>query len=452
MKSSLKITATLLFYFSICWAKAIEERYTEASLKIIAEAMSDSTAFNRLSYLCDTFGPRLSGSKNLEDAIDWIIREMKYDGLQNVVGERVRVPVWLRGKESVTLLRPFEKEMEILGVGGSIGTPKSGITSDVIVVRDFSELEQKKNQVKGKVVLFNVDYSNYGDVLKYRYSGASEAAKYGARGSLLRSITPWSVHTPNTGLLAYNNGLKKIPYASLTVEDAMMMQRLYDRGQKITIKMQMSSKLVSDRWSRNIIAELRGSTYPDEIVLLGGHIDSWDVGQGAHDDAGGCLASWEAVRLIKKLNFKPKRTIRCVLWTNEENGGRGSIAYRDMHLDELDKHIVTIVSDKGVFAPEGFDFSGSAKAKKVIEKISMLMKPINANKLTENGRNSDVLILNDEGIPSLSLFVDNPKYFWYHHSPADTFDKVDFHEFNKCVSALSIMAYVIADLNSPLLR
>ena len=450
MKSSLKITATLLFYFSICWAKAIEERYTEASLKIIAEAMSDSTAFNRLSYLCDTFGPRLSGSKNLEDAIDWIIREMKYDGLQNVVGERVRVPVWLRGKESVTLLRPFEKEMEILGVGGSIGTPKSGITSDVIVVRDFSELEQKKNQVKGKVVLFNVDYSNYGDVLKYRYSGASEAAKYGARGSLLRSITPWSVHTPNTGLLAYNNGLKKIPYASLTVEDAMMMQRLYDRGQKITIKMQMSSKLVSDRWSRNIIAELRGSTYPDEIVLLGGHIDSWDVGQGAHDDAGGCLASWEAVRLIKKLNFKPKRTIRCVLWTNEESGGRGSVAYRDMHLDELDKHIVTIVSDKGVFAPEGFDFSGSAKAKKVIEKISMLMKPINANKLTENGRNSDVLILNDEGIPSLSLFVDNPKYFWYHHSPADTFDKVDFHEFNKCVSALSIMAYVIADLNSPL--
>ena len=450
MKSSLKITATLLFYFSICWAKAIEERYTEASLKIIAEAMSDSTAFNRLSYLCDTFGPRLSGSKNLEDAIDWIIREMKYDGLQNVVGERVRVPVWLRGKESVTLLRPFEKEMEILGVGGSIGTPKSGITSDVIVVKDFGELEQKKNQVKGKVVLFNVDYSNYGDVLKYRYSGASEAAKYGARGSLLRSITPWSVHTPNTGLLAYNNGLKKIPYASLTVEDAMMMQRLYDRGQKITIKMQMSSKLVSDRWSRNIIAELRGSTYPDEIVLLGGHIDSWDVGQGAHDDAGGCLASWEAVRLIKKLNFKPKRTIRCVLWTNEESGGRGSVAYRDMHLDELDKHIVTIVSDKGVFAPEGFDFSGSAKAKKVIEKISMLMKPINANKLTENGRNSDVLILNDEGIPSLSLFVDNPKYFWYHHSPADTFDKVDFHEFNKCVSALSIMAYVIADLNSPL--
>ena len=450
MKSSLNIASVLLFYFSICWAKAIEKRYTEASLKIIAEAMSDSTAFNRLSYLCDTFGPRLSGSKNLEDAIDWIIREMKYDGLQNVVGERVRVPVWLRGKESVTLLRPFEKEMEILGVGGSIGTPKSGITSDVIVVRDFIELEQKKNQVKGKVVLFNVDYSNYGDVLKYRYSGASEAAKYGARGSLLRSITPWSVHTPNTGLLAYNNGLKKIPYASLTVEDAMMMQRLYDRGQKMTIKMQMSSKLVSDRWSRNIIAELRGSTYPDEIVLLGGHIDSWDVGQGAHDDAGGCLASWEAVRLIKKLNFKPKRTIRCVLWTNEENGGRGSIAYRDMHLDELDKHIVTIVSDKGVFAPEGFDFSGSAKAKKVIEKISMLMKPINANKLTENGRNSDVLILNDEGIPSLSLFVDNPKYFWYHHSPADTFDKVDFHEFNKCVSALSIMAYVIADLNSPL--
>jgi len=187
-------------------------------------------------------------------------------------------------------------------------------------------------------------------------------------------------------------------------------------------------------------------------VVVGGHIDSWDVGQGAHDDGGACIASWEVLRLIKELGLKPKRTIRCVLWTNEENGSRGSHAYRDMHMDELDKHVVAIESDAGVFAPKGFGFTGSKEARNIVENIHELLKPIKANDITDWGRAADVAPLNDEGIPVMSLNVESSKYFWYHHTAADTFDKVDFHEFNKCIAAMAIMAFVIADLETPLPR
>ena len=446
------IIIKIILLLSIGFSKTIKEEYTDISLRIISKALSDSTAYNRLAYVCDNFGPRLSGSKNLEDAINWIIKEMKKDSLNNVSGERVKVPVWIRGQESVKLIRPFKKQMEILGLGGSVSTPKAGITADVIVVKDFDELNRKRNDIIGKIVLFNAEFKTYGETVKYRYSGASEAAKYGARGSLIRSIGPWSMNTPHTGVMAYDDEYKKIPHAALTMEDAMMMQRIYDRGDRITVKMKMDAKMGSDRWSRNVISQINGSMYPDEIIVVGGHIDSWDVGQGAHDDAGGCIASWEALRLIKELGLKPKRTIRCVLWTNEENGGKGSVAYRDMHLDELNKHIVAIESDGGVFAPEGFGFTGSDKAKKIIDQIHDLMKPIKANFLSEGGRAADIATLNDEGIPVLSLKVDNSKYFWYHHTSADTFDKVDYYEFNKCVAALAIIAFVIADLDEPLPR
>ena len=214
----------------------------------------------------------------------------------------------------------------------------------------------------------------------------------------------------------------------------------------------MEAKTVGDRWSRNIISEIRGYERPDEIVVVGGHIDSWDVGQGAHDDGGACIASWEVLRLIKDLGLKPKRTIRCVLWTNEENGSRGNIAYRDMHMDELDKHIVAIESDAGVFAPKGFGFTGSIEAKKIVKSIHELLKPIKANEVTDWGRAADVAPLNDEGIPVMSLNVESSKYFWYHHTAADTFDKVDFLEFNKCIAAMAIMAFVIADMEDPLPR
>ena len=448
----MKIILVAAVMLSHSFGESIKSKYEETSLKIISKSLTDSTAYNRLGYMCDTFGPRLSGSKNLENAIKWILKEMNSDGFENVRGEKVPVPTWIRGKESATLLSPFKKELSMLGLGGSISTPRGGLKAEVIVVNNWDELESRSNEVPSKIVLFNAPFTSYGETVAYRYSGASAAAKHGAVASLIRSIGPWSMNTPHTGVMAYDDDVQKIPHAALTMEDAMMLSRIHDRGDKIIVKLDMNARMVADRWSHNVLGEIKGSIYPDEVVVVGGHIDSWDVGQGAQDDGGGCIASWEAVRLIQELGLKPKRTIRCVLWTNEENGGQGNKGYRDMHMDEMDKHVLAIESDGGVFSPKGFGFSGNDSARKIVEEIHALMKPIGANTISEGGRAADVAPLNDEGVPVMSLKVDGSKYFWYHHTNADTFDKVDFNEFNRCVAAIAIMAYVVADLDEPLPR
>ncbi len=448
----MKIILIIAVMLSQSFGESIKSKYVETSLKIISKSLTDSTAYNRLGYMCDTFGPRLSGSKNLENAINWILKEMNNDGLENVKGEKVAVPTWIRGKESATLLSPFKKELSMLGLGGSIATPRGGLKAEVIVVNDWDELESRSNEVPGKIVLFNAPFTSYGETVAYRYSGASAAAKHGAVASLIRSIGPWSMNTPHTGVMAYKDDVKKIPHAALTMEDAMMLSRIHDRNDKIIVKLDMNARMVADRWSRNVLGEIKGSIYPEEVVVVGGHIDSWDVGQGAHDDGGGCIVSWEVLRLIKELGLKPKRTIRCVMWTNEENGGKGNKGYRDMHMDEMDKHVLAIESDGGVFSPKGFGFSGSNSARNIVEEIHELMKPIGANTISEGGRAADVAPLNDEGVPVMSLKVDGSKYFWYHHTNADTFDKIDFNEFNRCIAAMAIMAYVVADLDEPLPR
>ena len=448
----MKIILIVALMLSQSFGESIKSKYVDTSLKIISKSLTDSTAYNRLGYMCDTFGPRLSGSKNLENAINWILKEMKSDGLENVRGEKVAVPTWIRGKESATLLSPFKKELSMLGLGGSIATPRGGLKAEVIVVNDWDELESRSNEVPGKIVLFNAPFTSYGETVAYRYSGASAAAKHGAVASLIRSIGPWSMNTPHTGVMAYNDDVQKIPNAALTMEDAMMLSRIHDRGNKIIVKLDMNARMVADRWSHNVLGEIKGSIYPEEVVVVGGHIDSWDVGQGAHDDGGACIASWEVLRLIKELGLKPKRTIRCVMWTNEENGGKGNKGYRDMHLDEMDKHVLAIESDGGVFSPKGFGFSGNDSAREIVEEIHELMKPIGANTISDGGRAADVAPLNDEGVPVMSLKVDGSKYFWYHHTDADTFDKIDFNEFNRCIAAMAIMAYVVADLDEPLPR
>ena len=446
-----KFISTVLFILIIN-ANSIPEKYQDIAEKLVSASLADTSAYNRLAYLCDTFGPRLSGSKNLENAIDWILKEMEKDNLSNVHGEKVKVPVWIRGKESAKLIKPFVKDLSILGLGGSIGTRRTGIRGEVIVVDSFEELNEHKDEVKDKLVLYNAAFTNYGETVQYRYKGAQAAAKYGAIASLIRSVGPWSMNTPHTGVMAYTDTIPEIPHAALTIEDAMMLRRIHDRGDKIILELKMEAKTGADRNSRNVVAELPGSEFPEEIVVLGGHIDSWDVGQGAHDDAGGCLAAWNAVKLIKKLGLQPRRTLRVVMWTNEENGGRGNKAYRDTHMGELDNHVAAIESDAGVFKPQGFGFSGSLEAMEIVSEIGQLLNSIDADEITEGGRAADVAPLNDEGVPVMSLKVDGSKYFWYHHTNADTFDKVEQDELNRCVSAMAIMAFVLADLNEPLPR
>ena len=264
-----KIVIPILLCTSLSFSDNIKEKYMDVSLRIISQALSDSTAYDRLAYLCDTFGPRLSGSKNLENSINWILMEMKKDGLDKVQGQRVRVPSWIRGKESIRLLRPFNRELAMLGLGSSVSTPRSGITADVVVVNDYDDLEKNSDDVKGKIVLYNVPFTTYGETVSYRYSGASRAAKYGAVASLIRSIGSWSMNTPHTGNMSYDKKEKKIPTAALTMEDAMMLGRLYDRGERITMRLDMEAKMAGDRWSRNVVSQINGTLYLRGRVNLG---------------------------------------------------------------------------------------------------------------------------------------------------------------------------------------
>ena len=211
-------------------------------------------------------------------------------------------------------------------------------------------------------------------------------------------------------------------------------------------------RFADDAPSQNVMGEIIGSEYPNEVIVLGGHIDSWDVGQGAHDDGGGCVASWQAVKLIKDLGLKPKRTIRAVMWTNEENGLRGGNAYRDAHFDELDNHILAMESDAGVFKPSGFGFSGPDESLKILQDIGTLLYRIDSGKITKGGGGADIGPIMREGVPGMGLKVDGSRYFWYHHTNADTFDKVDKDEFNRCVASMAVMAYVVADMDMKLPR
>jgi len=454
------LTLFYIIFLSSCTIKdsssialgEIAKKHKKNADLIINRSMADSQGYDRLGEMLDTFGPRLSGSTNLEKTLEWIKDEMAKDGLENVHGEDVMVPKWVRGKESATMTSPWKKELDILGLGGSVGTGTMGVKGEVLVVSSFDDLKVKSSMAKGKIILYNVPFTTYGETVQYRYRGASEAAKVGGIASLIRSVGPYSMNTPHTGTSAYEDGVKKIPHAALTLEDAAMMGRMSARGLKIKVSLYMEAKSLGDVLSQNVMGEIVGSEYPDEVIVLGGHIDSWDAGQGAHDDGGGCVAAWQAVKLIKDLGLKPKRTIRAVMWTNEENGLRGGEAYRDEHFNQLDNYILAMESDAGVFKPSGFGFTGSDEAFKILQDIGTLLKRIESGVITKGGGGADIGPIMREGVPGMGLKVDGSKYFWYHHTEADTFDKVDKDEFNRCVATMAVMAYVVADMDDRLPR
>jgi carboxypeptidase Q len=433
-------------------AQSVADSYRAAADRLIDAALADTSAFARLTELVDRFGPRLSGSETLERAIDWILDQMRADGLANVRGEAVMVPHWVRGEESARLVSPIARELPMLGLGGSVGTPAAGITAEVLVVGSFDELQQRAGDARGRIVLFDVPFTNYGHTVQYRVNGANAAARVGAVAALIRSVTPYSMQTPHTGTMSYEDGVPRIPTAALTVEDAMLLRRMQDRGEPIVVTLTMGARTLPDAASRNVVAELRGRELPDEVVVLGGHIDSWDVGQGAMDDAGGSVAAWEAVRLMQRLGLRPRRTVRVVLWTNEENGLRGATAYRDQHRAAIDDHVLAIESDAGVFKPSGFGFGGSDAAYDVVREIGTLLDRIGAGTIERGGGGADIGPLMQLGVPGAGLNVDGTRYFWYHHTDADTIDKLDLREFNECVAAMAVLAYVVADMPQRLPR
>lgn len=423
----------------------ISSKYSVVADKILKETSKDSSSWDKMAYLCDSFGPRFSGSKNLENALDWIHSQMKKDGLENVRKEEVMVPHWERGKEYCTMNKPWKHKMPMLGLGGSIATPKEGITAPVLVVSGREELNERKDEAKGKIVVYNMPFKNYGQAVQYRVHGASWAAAYGAVASLIRSVSPKGMNIPHTGSMRYADSIKKIPHAAITMEDAAMLHRMQKRGQAPEITLYMEAQTLPDVLSYNVIGELKGSEKPEEIIVIGGHVDSWDSGMGAHDDASGCISTWEALRIMKKLGLRPKRTIRAVMFANEENGVRGGKEYFDKHKDE--KHVLAFEFDSGVFPPGELGFRGPDSLFNILKAMEPVLKKVNNIRVNKGGWGVDISYLTRAGVPSLSLNTDDEgRYFLYHHGPADTVDKIDPKDFNECIAAIAIAVYIYADL------
>jgi len=421
------------------------ENYRGDARKLTELAQSSDFAWRRLAEVTDTFGPRFSGTEPLERAIDWAVAEMKKDGLENVRKEPVMVPKWVRGRESLDLVEPVRQPLAMLGLGNSVGTPAAGLEGEVLVVKDFDELTAKAADAKGRIVLFNAIFTNYGATVVYRRNGPSRAAALGATAVIIRSVGPAGLRTPHTGATVYDEAQPKIPAAAISAEDADRFQRLADRGVRIRMKLSMEAHFDPDAQSYNVVAEWRGRELPDEIVVVGGHFDSWDVGAGASDDAGGCIVTWEALRLMKSLGLRPRRTVRVVLFTNEENGLRGGNAYRDQHAGELKNHVALLESDGGVFDPDGFGFTGPDDARATVSAIAGLLKGLGASTVAASGGGADIGPAAEAAkIPMLSHNVKGD-YFLIHHTQADTIARITPKQVSDNAAAIAVMAYVLAD-------
>ena len=439
--------------------EGLDFRYRDAAEKIIKATLRENESYAKLQELCDDIGHRLSGSPELEKAVAWAQESMRKDGQENVRAEPVMVPKWTRGRESLQLIAPRSDALAMLGLGMSVGTPPGGLTASVIVVADEAELEAKGDKARGKIILFNNPMptydpekgSGYGTAVRFRHKGAQLAAQYGAVGCLVRSVTANSLRSPHTGAMSYGDAETKVPAAAVSIEDAEMISRLFERGTDVRVKLYMEAKYHGEVESANVIGELRGREKPEEVVVIGGHLDAWDAGQGAHDDGTGCVMAMEAINVLRKLNMIPRRTIRVVLWTNEENGLAGGKEYARAHAEELKNHVAAIESDSGGFAPRGFSVECADKSRqeagaRQLEQIICLLGSIGVNRISQGHSGADISPMKEAGVMLMGLSVEGSKYFDYHHSHADTLDKVDPKELSQCTAAMAVMSYVLADM------
>ena len=442
-------------------------RYKPTADRLIAASLADTEGYARLAFLTDRIGKRLSGSDPLTRATTWAAEAMRDAGLQTVTMQPVMVPHWVRGAESASITAPVTKPLHMLGLGMSVGTPDGGITAPIVVVPDFATLDRLgRAGIAGKIVVFNAPYKGYGQTVMYRTAGPSRAAALGAVAVLVRSITPLAMQTPHTGTTVYDPAQPKIPAAAISIEDALLLDRLAQNG-PVTVHLEMAAQQLPYAPSFNIYGDLPGSEHPEQIVDVGGHIDSWDVGQGAQDDGSGITAALAAAALIHKLDLHPKRTIRVVFWVNEENGGAGGKAYLAALGDKVKDHVAAIEMDGGAEQPTGYGYgasgfsfratpNGPPPAPKLtaaeqhslteLQQIATLLTPVGANTVKAGGGGSDISPLMGAGVPGLGEMTTAAHYFDWHHTEADTLDKVDPQDFRKNVASLAVMTYILADM------
>jgi hypothetical protein len=460
MKRSVSAVSCALAALSTLFAadpRAILSPETRGSaVRLREQAFAGSRAADWARALNDQVGPRLAGSPGDREAVAWALATLKAQGFANVRAEKVKVPVWQRGIETGEVTAPYSQKLTLTALGGSVATPEGGLEAEVLEFDSYEAMEAKPTAVQGKIVFFNkkmkraVDGSGYGPAVAFRGSGPARAGKLGAAGVLIRSAGTDNERLPHTGMTRYDAAVPKIPAAALSIPDAELLERLIQLGKPVRVRFTLTCRALPEAESANVIGEIVGREKPDEIVLLGAHLDSWDLGTGALDDAAGCGIVIEAARLIGQMRVKPRRTVRVVLFANEESGLAGAIAYAKEHAAELPRHAAAIEADSGTGRPLGLAWNAGPNALPVLTEIAEILSDIGAGELFPGGHGgADISRLVTAGVPLFGLQQDASRYFDYHHTANDTFDKIEPEALDRATAATAVFAYVAAETPEP---
>jgi carboxypeptidase Q len=451
----MKIILVLLFA-TISVAVVSGQNQDESTIKKIFDTeLTQGKSYNMLEYLSLNIGARLSGSPGAAAAVEWT-RHVMSDFADSVKLQPVLVPHWVRGQKEIARIVNSKKrgtlDVNVCALGGSVGTGPAGITAGVIEVKNFDELKQLGSKtIQGKIVFFNrpMDpskinvFAAYSAAVDQRAAGPSEAAKYGAAGVIVRSMGVNQEDYPHTGGLKYAANIPKIPAVAISTRHADFLSQLLKEEKDLQFYFETHCETLADAPSFNVIGEIRGSEFPDEIIVVSGHLDSWDLAQGAHDDGAGCVQAMETLRLFTIMGYKPKRTIRAVMYMNEENGLRGGLEYARQAELKKEKHIAAMESDRGGFTPRGFSMTASDSVTAKIQSWKPLLAPYGLTDFDQEGGGADIGPLEKQGAALIGYLPDSQRYFSQHHTVEDTFDKVDKRELELGTASMAALIYLI---------
>ena len=446
-------TIFFLIFSKILVAQSVVENNIQV---LFQKSLTEGKSYEWLDHLSNKIGGRLSGSLNLQRAIEWSKSELENLGLDKVYLQPVMVPKWIRGTFEYANIESSPGNtinVPVCALGGSISTPLGGLRAKVIEVKSFDELSKRKNEVNGKIVFFNrpmrSDFVNtfdaYSDAVDQRTKGAEIASKLGAVGVIVRSLNLKLDDQPHTGTMSYGNLplTKRIPAASISTNGAELLSSMLSLNKNLKFYLKQNCKNLPDVKSFNVIGEIKGSKYPDEIMVVGAHLDSWDLGDGAHDDGAGVVQSMEVARLLKKINYKPKRTLRIVLFINEENGQRGAAKYNEESKIKKENHVFAIESDTGGFSPSGFSIDSNEEKFKIIEKWSIYFKPYLIHHFEKGRSGADISFLKNKNNVLVGFRTDSQRYFEYHHSENDVFSSINKRELELGAASIASLVYLV---------
>jgi hypothetical protein len=448
------IFLSLLLFISVAtFAQTTEEN----TIKMLFDTeLAKGESYQMLEHLATKIGPRLSGSPGAAAAVEWSRHVMKEYEFDSVWLQPVMVPHWVRGQKEEARIVNSKKlgtvAVNICALGGSVGTGPNGVGAQVVEVKSFDELKQLgASHVKGKIVFFNrpMDptkintFAAYVGAVNQRGQGASEAAKYGAVAVVVRSMGSNIEDYPHTGGMQYAPNIPQIPAVAISTKHAELLSKLLKDDPGLQFYIETHCEMLEDAPSFNVIGELKGTDQPNEIIVVSGHLDSWDLAQGAHDDGAGCVQAIEVLRLFKTIGYRPKRTIRAVMYMNEENGLRGGLKYAELAEKNKEKHIAAMESDRGGFTPRGFSMTASDSEKARIRSWKPLLEPYGLSDFGQEGGGADIGPLAKQNVALIGFLPDSQRYFDYHHTPQDTFDKVNKRELELGAASMAALVYLI---------